>query len=428
MRIDPPQPLISDPKGRIINAPGLEAAGMKGGCFFRLPRRELIRLPAGSRLFMLPARAPVGYDPKTHNFITLHNDPISGKSGSCFAVAAFLSPGFTVSYNSPYAEIKKSKALPLFSYAAAVFYKGGFYAAAVKVDRDIRHDPRFIDLGFVRKGIAEVKKQIHRNRLITHLERCALAYYCPNAQNFFLGRYEAPLPASPLCNAACAGCISYQPRNRCPSSQPRIKFIPTPEEIAQIALFHIGRVKDPIVSFGQGCEGEPLLAGDVIGKAVRLIRSATRKGIININTNASRPEVMSKLFDAGLDSMRVSLNSAREEYYARYYKPRAYAFKDVVRSVRIAKRKGIFVSINYLTMPGFTDSRDEFRALEDFIGTNRIDMIQWRNLNFDPLEYFRILKVRIGSSQMLGVREIMARLKKKFPRFRMGYFNPAVRS
>ena len=62
-------------------------------------------------------------------------------------------------------------------------------------------------------------------------------------------------------------------------------FLPKPEEIAGIALFHIAHVKDPIVSFGQGCEGEPLLAGDVIEKAIRIIRRETARGTINMNTN-----------------------------------------------------------------------------------------------------------------------------------------------
>jgi hypothetical protein len=51
-------------------------------------------------------------------------------------------------------------------------------------------------------------------------------------------------------------------------------------------------------------------------------------------------------------------------------------------------------------------------------------MIQWRNLNFDPMEYFRIIKFRPSASDMLGMREVMRMLKRKYPRLVTGYFNP----
>src|SRR6185503_7008652 len=131
--------------------------------------------------------------------------------------------------------------------------------------------------------------------------------------------FEAPVPTSPVCNAQCQGCISFQPQDRIPSTQNRIQFTPTPEEIAELALVHIEKVPDPIVSFGQGCEGEPSLAVDTIEKAIRLIRRQTSKGLLNMNTNASRPAAIARLFDAGLTNVRVSTNSVREPYYSRYY-------------------------------------------------------------------------------------------------------------
>ena len=143
-----------------------------------------------------------------------------------------------------------------------------------------------------------------------------------------------------------------------------------------------------------------------------------------MNTNASRPEAIARLFDAGLDSIRVSMNSVRKEYYERYYKPKGYDFKDVFSSIKIAKQKKGFVSINCLTMPGFTDSKDEFAALKKFIETYKIDMIQWRNLNFDPLHYFKIIKHSGQPSTMIGVRQLIASLKKSFPSLKMGYYNP----
>ncbi|MFH1037580.1 MAG: radical SAM protein [PVC group bacterium] len=425
MSREKPEALVSDSTGKVYSLPHLEAAGMKGGHFFRLTARELIPLPPGSELFLLPDRMPVGYDPRTGKYVTLGRGPLSGRSKRCFAVAAFVSPGFTATYSSAYAEIGRPAVLPLFSYAACAFYQGEFHAAGVRVDRELRQDLRGMNIAAVKKNAAGLKKTFSHNRLIAHLETCALTYGCPAARNFFLGRYEAPLPTSPSCNARCIGCISYQPKNRCPATQPRIAFVPTPEEIAEVALFHIGRVRDPVVSFGQGCEGEPLLAAEVLEKSIRLIRSGTSRGVINLNTNASRPETIARLFDAGLDSIRVSLNSVRPDYYTRYFKPGAYAFKDVMRSIKTAKGKKGFVSVNYLTMPGFTDSRDEIEAFRDFIETYRIDMVQWRNLNFDPRRYFRRLRIEVGPREMGGIKQLIHSLKKSFPELMMGYYNPS---
>ena len=411
-----PQLLVSDKKGRIFNIEYLEPTGMKAGHFFRLPPEELIKLPEASCLFFMPQRFPIAYDVTLKRFVTL--------KGGYFAVSAFLAPGFTATYNVAYEEHGSTRMLPLFSYAAVAFYKDAYYTAAVKVDTDRRHDPRFIDMNKVKENVLGFRKIFAHNRLVRHLEECALSHYCPNAQNFFLSRYEAPLPVSPLCNASCAGCISYQPGGKCPATQPRIKFVPTPEEISEIALYHLNKVNDPIVSFGQGCEGEPLLAGEVVERAIRLIRKRSNRGIININTNASLPEIIARLFDAGLDTMRVSLNSVRKLYYNRYYRPKGYVFSDVIDSIRMAKRRNKFVSINYLTMPGFTDSAEEVRALKDFIARYRINMIQWRNLNYDPLFYFRVMRTSVSLQDIIGIKQIMITLKKDFPQLIMGYFNP----
>ena len=402
--------LVSDKKARIFDIPGMEASGMKAGCFFKPGGGEFIKIPPKSRLFMLPGRIPVGYDAKTGGIRALED---------YFAVAVFMSPGFTGTYSAAYTRppLPRNDILPLYCYTAAGFYKSDIYVAAVKVDRSSRHDPRFIDIDSVARNAGKIKKIFPGNRLISHLADCALVYGCPGAQNFFLSREECPLPISPSCNASCSGCISLK-------TQPRIKFMPSPEEVAETALFHGHNVKNTVFSFGQGCEGEPLLQADLIEKSIRLIRKATSQGIININTNASKPESVSRLFDIGLDSIRVSMNSVRKKYYEIYYKPGGYDFQDVLSSIKIAKRKKKFVSINYLTMPGFTDSKSEFRAFEKFLETYKIDMVQWRNLNFDPLAYFNIIKCHPEPSDMLGVKQIIESLRKSFPSLKMGYYNP----
>lgn len=418
--------VFADKSGKVFNFPGLRAAGMKAGEFFALEDAPLVRLPDSSELFMLPDRLPVGLDPVTGKPVTLESDPYSEKPKACFAVAAFVPPGYTLTHNAAYVQTSvDAKTLPLFAYGACLWSEGHFYVPAVRVDRDVRHDEKFLAPEQVFQGVERVKKLFPKNRLAEHLTTCATVNGCANAKNFFLGRIEAPVPTSAVCNAQCQGCISLQPENRdFPSTQKRIAFKPDPEEIAELALYHFGNEADPVVSFGQGCEGEPTLAADVIEKAIRLIRRQSLKGFININTNASRPQALERLFDAGLTHVRVSLNSVRDPYYSRYYQPKGYSFADVTESVRTAKRRGGFVSLNYLSMPGFTDSREESDALMRFIGDNGVDMIQWRNLNYDPIRYFRELGLEGAPVELLGMEAAIERVRGAFPELRCGYFNP----
>ncbi len=119
----------------------------------------------------------------------------------------------------------------------------------------------------------------------------------------------------------------------------------------------------PIISFGQGCEGEPLLMWETLCEAIKEIRKHTNKGSININTNGSDPKAVRAMCEAGLNSIRVSTNSARREIYMPYYRPNNYEFEDIVESLKIVGSYGGWTSINYFVFPGMTDSIDEYEAL-----------------------------------------------------------------
>jgi len=419
------QLLVADQNGHIFAISGLDAAGMKGPRYYRLSPEDLIPLPSGSELFMLPDRLPVGFDPAQKSFIHLENNPFAMREEPCFAVAAFISPGYTATFTSAYKEIQKKDRLPLFAYAAVAYYKDSFYIAATCVDRERRQDLRYMDMPRIKRNVKRFQKLFPSNRLMRHLETCALCYGCPAAKNFFQQRYEAPLPTSPTCNARCEGCLSSQPEEKCSVTQPRITFVPSPEEIAEVALWHIQNVGDPVVSFGQGCEGEPLMVADTIERSIRLIRKQTCKGIINLNTNASKPDAIQKLFDAGLNSIRVSMNSVQEKYYTRYYKPVGYSFADVCHSVKIAQEKKGWVSVNYLSVPGFTDTKEEAAALKKFVRKYKINMIQWRNLNFDPAEYFRLMKIKREEPVLENMAAHIQNIHAQFPFLMKGYFNPS---
>jgi molybdenum cofactor biosynthesis enzyme MoaA len=247
------------------------------------------------------------------------------------------------------------------------------------------------------------------NRVLAQVALCSRDYGCFTAQNVFLERGEAALPVSPKCNARCVGCISEQePEAGLPSPQQRISFETSPEELARVAVHHLERVDDGIVSFGQGCEGEPLLRSITIARAIDLIRASRSNGTVNLNTNGSMPSALQRCIDAGLQAVRISLNSFRPSVYAAYYRPAGYDLHDVFESIGLASRAGLRVSLNLLTHPGVTDDEAEVRAMEELLRDVRVDMIQTRTLNIDPEWYFETVG---RPNNPIGMRRALAAIR-----------------
>jgi pyruvate-formate lyase-activating enzyme len=415
--------VFSDGKGRVYDHPALLPAGVDGLEPVALSEDDLIPFPRGSDLMMLPGRRPVGIDPESGERIVFSE----WRGQPVYAAAVFMAPAHTQSHRAAYASDPGAPALPLYAYTALTFAEGGFYAAGVRVDSDRRQDPWRFDRSEIERRVEQVLGELPANRVAQQLKKCALAYNCRAAQNFFLGRYEAPLPTSVACNSRCVGCLSLQEDGEFKAAHDRLRVPPSAEEIAEVSLRHITSVDHAVVSFGQGCEGEPLINDELLCRAVRLIRGKTDRGTVNLNTNASRPIALAKLIDAGLDSIRVSVNSFRRDLYDAYYRPRAYSFDDVIESARICRSKGIHVSVNLLYFPGITDTASEMGALKSFLGTVGADLIQMRNLNIDPDIYIGSLPPGVPE-QGIGVRGFMSDLKEKFPDLRFGYFNPPKES
>jgi pyruvate-formate lyase-activating enzyme len=416
-------PVVANAAGEIFDLDGYGAVAMAGEEPVLLTHAQTIGMPFGSELMMLPDRVPLVFDLETDRIEALAENPFH-PGERIFPVAVFNSPGFVNRYVCAYDEGPSKDPLPLFSYGAVGWGRDGFRSAALCVDTEPRQDLRLMPLEGVRAGVLALQEKYPANRLMRHLERCALEYGCPAAKNFFLGRYEAPLPTATVCNADCLGCISLQRGNTLSACQERIAFTPEPGDISEVALEHFQKVPGGIVSFGQGCEGDPLTAFHVIEPAIREIRGATREGTVNMNTNAGMPDRLERLFDAGLDSVRVSMNSVRKACYTAYFRPRGYQFEDVLGSIAMAGKKGKFVSINYLNCPGVTDSEDEVAALKRFLSDYPVNMIQWRNMNFDPRHHLRIMNQAGGASRAIGMATLIDELRQGFPTLVHGYFNP----
>jgi len=186
-----------------------------------------------------------------------------------------------------------------------------------------------------------------------------------------------------------------------------------------VALPHLEEAKDAIVSFGQGCEGEPLMQWRLLEKSIRGLRDKTDRGTINLNTNGSLPDKVTQLCEAGLDSIRVTLNSASPKLFSRYHRPRGYTLREAIDSLIRAKEKGKYTSVNLLVFPGVTDRASELERLIKLIKKTQLDLVQMRNLNIDPDLYLK----EMGPGPGIGISEMMVLLKGEFPRLQFGYFN-----
>ncbi len=413
-----PTLLVADAQGNIYEDPDLLMLCRRGRDL-ALPRPdELMPLPPESEIFLLPGRRALGFNEET-GLVEEQED---------LAVAAFAAPAHTLTAHPAYLSGPDAPMLPLFAYGAVGYANGRMYICAKKVDDDPRQIFTSISTKKLRKSAMELAGAYPDNRLIQHLtHKCALTYSCPAARNLCLGRYEAPLPTSRACNARCIGCISHQEKGSkiCATPQNRMDFTPTAQELVEVMSVHQSRAQDPIYSFGQGCEGEPLTEAALIVESVSRFRAQGGKGTINLNSNASMPDKVAEIARAGLSSMRVSLNSARPDTYNLYYRPVNYTFADVRQSITVAKAAGVFVSLNLLFFPGFTDTELETQALVELAQETKLDFIQLRNLNIDP-EYYLELTKDIETGPGLGFMNFKKRLTRACPWLKLGYFNPAV--
>lgn len=413
-----PYILYSDGKGNIFEDTSLYATGRTGWDAVPVNVDEWILLPEGGSLYELPGRRGIGIDVHT------------GEMRLCdkgWAVAAFIPPAHTGFYIAAYETQPNAPILPLFCYTAAGWQDGKFFVPAIRIEQDIRQECAGFDDGKVITGIEKLIDSYPQNRLIRHLaENCANTYHCPAARNFFMGRWECPVPVSPACNANCVGCISLQPdEETIVSTQDRLSFKPLAEEIVEFTVPHLETAPFPIISFGQGCEGEPLLMWETIEKSILEIRKHTEKGSININTNGSKPEAVKRLCEAGLNSIRVSTNSLQKKYYDPYYRPNNYAFEDIIESLKVVSSYGGWTSINYFVFPGMTDSIVEYEALRQLIIETKLNMIQWRNFNIDPDWYLRKIQVT-DTGECLGISQLLQLIKEEFPEVKFGYYNPPM--
>jgi len=394
--------LYATPDGLLYDHPRLGAAGRSGRQVLPLGDGDLVPLPEGASLVLVPDGAPLGYRRGKEEALARTPD---GKPA--LAVAACLPQGYTRTHLPAFRRGKAAAPLPILGYTAVAWRGGRIYAAARPTDDPGRWSPRNYNTPDLPRLVEERLAADPENSVLTGLARCALAYRCFTAQNIFYRRWEGGLPVSPACNARCLGCLSRQEEGGPPAPQKRLVSVPPLADVVAVGLEHLTAASEAIVSFGQGCEGEPLLAARSLAGAVRAMRRQTRRGTVNMNSNAGYTAGLAAVIDAGLDTLRVSLISAAPATYEAYHRP-SYRPEDVRNSIKLAVRAGVYTSLNLLVFPGLTDCPGEQAALLDLIEDTGLHMVQLRNLNIDP----DVMEPLLPQETPTGIARLIARLRR----------------
>ena len=386
------------------------ACGASG--FELRPLGRMTPLPTGSTVVMMPGCAAIGMD---------QSGSFAPVDGARLAVGALLPTGHTRLLTPAYEKLPDADHLPLFGYTAVAALNGKLFASAMPLDPGGYWDPALHNTSDLPALVENAVGAHPRNRLLAHHAHCAQEYGCYTAQNIFYRRGEMAIAVSGICNAQCVGCISEQLED-ITAPHDRIGFVPTVHEIVSLAVPHLDKAPDAIVSFGQGCEGEPLLRARLIARALVEIRRRTPRGQIHINTNGSSPKALQHLIDAGLDSVRVSMFSAREPNHIAYYGPRNYGLAEMLDCLTLARHAGLHTSVNLLAYPGFADCPSEVDALIDFLRTGEVQMLQMRALNMDR----ELLEEKVGfpDESGIGIDRLIARLREDLPNIEIASKTP----
>lgn len=418
------RPLLSDDQGEMVVAPEGWAAVARSGREFR-PISRWIPLPPQATLMHLPGRLGMAANSKTGKVAA-----VPGRHQ--LAVAAVLPVGYLRLLLPAYRSDERvgQRTLPLYGYTAAADLNGEIVVAATKTDDFAPWTRDRPGRAALEREVETLQRQMPRSRVVAQISVCALAHNCLTAQNTFLGRGEAALPTSAACNADCLGCISLQTDSGAPAAQPRIGRAPTADDLIAVGRQHLRRSAQVgeagMVSFGQGCEGEPLLRERQLLTVAEVLRREFPAATIHINTNGSRPSALQRLFGAGVNSCRISIFSFDQLLFAAYYRPRGYRIDQVMESCRVAAGAGAQLTVNLLTFPGISDSPKEVDLSIARLGELGVSQLQLRTLNVDPLW---LLGRVPGLDSGIGIDCLVARLRASLPLLQLGNFTrPTTRS
>ncbi len=100
----------------------------------------------------------------------------------------------------------------------------------------------------------------------------------------------------------------------------------------------------------------------------------------------------------------------------------------VGESIRRLRKRSVFVSLNLLALPGFTDRKPQMERMFQFLDEHPVNMIQIRNLNIDPdFVWGKMKKERKAlTGEVIGMANFLDELAAKFPEIIVGNYSRAL--
>lgn len=157
------------------------ALGLLGAQFVEPTEEEVIPLPEGASLTMIPNRTPV---------VINDEDQFVLYPGEGWVMGALLPQGYTRTLLPAFVNHDGAAGLPLFGYAAVFAQDGELYVAATPTDEDYKWNPRYFNTDDLASG-GTAAKAISRKppvKTIRPLRADLRMLYCPKYFLSSLGR------------------------------------------------------------------------------------------------------------------------------------------------------------------------------------------------------------------------------------------------
>ncbi len=220
---------------------------------------------------------------------------------------------------------------------------------------------------------------------IDPIEKKPLFHFLPNTAAYSIGTYG--------CNLMCQFCQNWE------LSQAYRERLDT--------SFHYDLPPKRVVSeaLGWGCKSvaytynEPIIFYEYMRDTARLAKKAGLKNLL-ISSGYETKEAWKHLSQF-IDAANIDLKFFDDKKYARYSK---IHLEPVLESIKEAKKRGIWVEVTTLIIPGLNDSEEELRATAQFLASVDKD-IPWHVTAFHPA-YKMMDKPITPVETLLKAREI----------------------
>jgi len=183
---------------------------------------------------------------------------------------------------------------------------------------------------------------------IDAVEKKPLYNFLPGTKAFSIGMAG--------CNLSCQHCQNWDMSQKGPKDIPVLKV--TAKEIVKKAL----DLECPIIAYTYS---EPLVSYEYVLDIARLAKKAKIKNII-VSNGFINPKPLKELCKY-IDGANIDLKSMSNKFYKKTCGAR---LAPVLESLRILKRKGVWIEITNLLIPGLNDQDSDIRKLINWIKDN----------------------------------------------------------